>query len=32
MVNATREPLHDGVEVDETWVGASRPVYEEADN
>ncbi len=30
MVNAVREPLHGEVEVDETWVGASRPAFAEA--
>jgi len=25
MVNAVREPLHGEVEVDDTWVGASKP-------
>ena len=32
MVNVGREPLQGEIEVDDTWVGASRQVSAEADN
>jgi len=32
MVNVTREPLRGEVEVDDTWLAASKPVCEEAGN